>query len=277
MNKLYKFDIHLLELSQNKDLETAKKEWEVIYIEKRADKTGLCICQHTIKNINYVKHRFTKQIIHVGTTCCKKLQIKLNPCNNNIYQTIMKMNMKGEYKVIDNLLEYVQNVQQELIKCIEHKYKKDITNLEKLKELSNEIKYLINTYDLKDLQNIYDEIMNKIISIERIEFERKETTRIEFERKEITRIEFERKELERKEIERKETKRIKIERKEIEENIDKLLHKNQSQIFYCSCSIMEKHICICETPNYVLQKINNNLYCVNCRKWKCRCKNVENE
>jgi len=39
----------------------------------------------------------------------------------------------------------------------------------------------------------------------------------------------------------------------------------------CKCGIMLMNICICETPKYELIKLSNNLYCVNCCKWKCRC------
>ena len=40
----------------------------------------------------------------------------------------------------------------------------------------------------------------------------------------------------------------------------------------CKCGIMILNICICENPKYELVKLSNNLFCVNCSKWKCRCK-----
>ena len=40
----------------------------------------------------------------------------------------------------------------------------------------------------------------------------------------------------------------------------------------CKCSIMLKNICKCEIPKYELVKLSNNLFCINCNKWKCRCK-----
>ena len=30
-------------------------------------------------------------------------------------------------------------------------------------------------------------------------------------------------------------------------------------------------VCICDNPKYELVKLSNNLYCVGCNKWKCRC------
>jgi hypothetical protein len=36
----------------------------------------------------------------------------------------------------------------------------------------------------------------------------------------------------------------------------------------CSCDM---HVCICVNPKYELVKLSNNLFCVKCNKWKCRC------
>jgi len=40
----------------------------------------------------------------------------------------------------------------------------------------------------------------------------------------------------------------------------------------CKCGIMIINICICEIPKYELIKLSNNMFCINCNKWKCRCK-----
>ena len=39
----------------------------------------------------------------------------------------------------------------------------------------------------------------------------------------------------------------------------------------CKCGIMIINICKCETPKYEITKLSNNLFCINCNKWKCRC------
>ena len=46
-------------------------------------------------------------------------------------------------------------------------------NLEELKKINNDIKILINDYDLTYLHDIYDEIMEKIINEEKKEYEKK--------------------------------------------------------------------------------------------------------
>jgi Mg2+/Co2+ transporter CorB len=48
-----------------------------------------------------------------------------------------------------------------------------MTNLEQLKKFNNDIKILINEYDLKYLDDIYEEIMGKIVNEEKKEYEKK--------------------------------------------------------------------------------------------------------
>lgn len=39
----------------------------------------------------------------------------------------------------------------------------------------------------------------------------------------------------------------------------------------CKCNIMICNICKCQNPKFEMVKLSNNLYCVGCNKWKCRC------
>ena len=194
----------MLELSKSKEIAIAKTEWREIYREKREEKTGLCICQHTLKNIIYMYNISTKYTISVGTRCCKKFKLQIIKLNNNILENVIsKMLINGEYKIINNIIEYTNNIQTQLIKYIRNEYE-NMTNLEKLKKLNNDIKILITEYDLKYLHDIYDEIMNKIINdeqldrektekihIKQIEFEKNRTERIKANQ--INQIEFEKK------------------------------------------------------------------------------------
>ena len=55
---------------------------------------------------------------------------------------------------------------------------------------------------------------------------------------------------------------------------EKLKQKEEEKMKYpCKCGINIINICVCETPKYELIKLSNNLFCINCNKWKCRCKN----
>lgn len=170
--QIYKFNTHLLKLSKSKDLEIAKTEWREIYREKREEKTGLCICQHTLKNIIYMYNINTKHTISVGTSCCKKFKLQIIKINNILEKVISEMLINGEYKIINNILEYTNNIKTQLIKHIRNEYE-NMTNLENLKNLSSDIKILINDYDLTYLQDIYDKTMEKIINGEKKKYEKK--------------------------------------------------------------------------------------------------------
>ena len=163
---IYKFNKNFLKLSKSKDIEIAKTEWREIYTENRKEKTGLCICQHKLKNIIYMYNIVTKHTISVGTKCFKKFELKIIKINNILEKVISKMLINGEYKIINNILEYANDIKTQLIKHIRNEYK-NMTNLEELKNFNNDIKILINGYDLTYLQDIYDEIMEKIINEEK--------------------------------------------------------------------------------------------------------------
>lgn len=248
------FDKNILKLSKSQNLQIAKTEWREIYREQRMEKTGLCICQHTLKNIIYMYNIFTNYTICVGTTCCKKFKLQMIKLDNNILENVIReMLIRGEYKIIDNILEYTKSIQSQLIKYIRNEYENNITNLEILNKLHTDINILIKNYTLEYLRDIYDEITAKIILEERNKFEIKEKK----EKEEQKRNEVEK--IKREEQRRNEVERIK--REQQRETVKNL----------CGCGIMNENVCICKTPRYELVKLSNNLYCGMCNKWKCRC------
>lgn len=124
----YKFNENLLKLSKNKNLEFAKTEWREIYRESRTEKTGLCICQHRLKNIIYMYNIYTKYTITVGSDCCKKFNLQLVKLDNTILKNVIgQMLVRGEYEynIIDNILEYTNDIQNQLIKYIRNIYENE--------------------------------------------------------------------------------------------------------------------------------------------------------
>jgi hypothetical protein len=168
--KIYKFNEHLLKLSNSNELEIAKTEWFEVLKETREESSGLCICQHKIKHIIYMYNKFTKYTISVGTSCCKKFKLQINKLNNQILKNIIRKNItKGEYKIIDNILEYTNNIESDIIIYITDEYinNKKIINLEKFKEIRDELENLITEYNFTSCKNIYEQIINIIITIEK--------------------------------------------------------------------------------------------------------------
>jgi hypothetical protein len=163
----YKFNENLIKASHNKDLNNAKKEWHIIYQEKREKQDGLCICQHKVKNITYMYNPITKLTIIVGDICAKKFELNNNSViPNNILKELLKNSLeKGEYEVIDNIITYSNNIEEQLKKYFENRIETN-HNLNELIKIQTEIKELIDTYLLTYLNdNNYQKLAIKISKI----------------------------------------------------------------------------------------------------------------
>jgi hypothetical protein len=81
-------------------------------------------------------------------------------------------------------------------------------------------------------------------------------------------------EKERQQKERNEKLKQDKERQEKERNEYLIKQKEEEDKMSqpCNCGIRIINICMCEIPKYELVKLCNNLFCINCNKWKCRCK-----
>jgi len=103
----------------------------------------------------------------------------------------------------------------------------------------------------------------RILYYETLRKEQLEREKIEKERQEKYKKEQEelRKYQEKKEAEWKIMREEELERRREEAELQKP----------CKCGIRKINICICETPNYEMNKLSNNLFCVGCNNWKCRC------
>ena len=183
----YKFNTNLLKASKSINLEDAKKEWKIIYEEKREENDGLCICQRKVKNIIYMYNIQTQNTIIVGTVCCKKFEMNKDKLSNTILYNLLKNNLiKGEYTNINNIITYCNSVKEQLIQHIQEEFETIINNYnqsknfwdnteyqenwnkisfsndKKLKELSININELIQQYNLDYLKDIYLNIKNKL-------------------------------------------------------------------------------------------------------------------
>ena len=222
----YKFENNLLKLSINTSIDGALIEWNEIYKEKRDEKSGLCICQHKIKNIYFMYNKLTKNTITVGTDCYKKFGFKKNGVIKNpiFYNVIKNILQKGEYEIIEDIVSYVNKIEDLLIKYIKNEYvniiNKHPIKLYKLEELIKNIEDLINEYDIQYLLNIFNEIKEKLNKeqLKKLEKERLEKEQLEKDRLENGRLQ--KLEKEKLEKERLENGRLqKLEKKNKKTNI----------------------------------------------------------
>jgi hypothetical protein len=250
------FNIHLLKLSESNDIKIAKTEWCEIYKEKKemSGEHGLCICQHKIKYIIYMYNKYTKKTISVGTSCCKKFKLQQNKLNNRILQDVFRnIFIKGEYKIINNILEYTIQVEEQLVKYIRNKYEQNIKKLNYLLELKNDIQNLIEGYSLNYLQNIFEEIQKQIKKIEEEILKEERLTEERLTKERLTK-------------ERLTNEIVLQEMISITKLYEEPANKNT-----CKCGLMITNICNCNKSNYEFIKIYKNYWCNNCDKWKDRC------
>ena len=181
----YNFNQNLLKASSSNSLQEAKKEWVEVFNETRMDKDGLCICQQKkIKFLKYFYNVKTKHTIIVGSRCCKNFDFGVYKIKNKILENILKNNiLKGEYQVIDNIVEYTNCVKEQLIEYFEkYTLSNDIPTLKKVTE---DIKILIDDYTLYYLNDIHSTLNNliKLIEKEKEEEEKLKVYSIEIHRR----------------------------------------------------------------------------------------------
>ena len=119
----FKFDKNLLDLSISDNLIDAKTEWSLICEQIRPDKNGLCLCNHSIKNVMYLYNIKTNKTISIGPICAEKFELKINDeLDDAIKQTLKKKILQTPiYKkpIIDDVNLYSDDIQAELIKHFE--------------------------------------------------------------------------------------------------------------------------------------------------------------
>ena len=228
----HKFNENLIKLSQSNVLDEAKKEWLFIYDEKRKKQDVLCVCQHKVKNANYMYNIKTKHTIIVGSTCHKKFNLGYKKIHKYLSKIFKYHLEKGEYKIIDNLIVYSQSIQRELKKKLKNEINNNY-NINKLNELLDDITFLINNYEIKYLSVIYNLCLNKIKKLKLDELKERKN----------------REEIERKNREEKERKN--------REEIERLKEEN-----ICTCNSKYKYICKnCRNKQYMsLWKKNGYIF-----------------
>ena len=148
----YKFDRHLLYLSESDDIEIAKTEWE--FICKRTEQDGHCICQHKIKHVTYMYNEKTNYTITVGTDCAEKFNVDISkPVSEELQYILSDLINSGLYEIIDNIVEYSEDVEQKLIDY----YKEQISLCNSdsdLNQIVHKLDGLIKKYKLDYLTDV---------------------------------------------------------------------------------------------------------------------------
>ena len=157
-----KFNKRLVDVSESKDLNEAKKEWE-FFVKEKCDKNKICICGKKIKNVQYFFNKMNGNIICCGTKCCKNF-IDIIIMSNKTLEKIFKLKSPyNEYKQFSNIQEYLDYVKDELKSFM----LKEIQN-SKFNNLIILLENIINinkTYGLTVFDNYIESIKLKIIEL----------------------------------------------------------------------------------------------------------------
>jgi hypothetical protein len=199
MSNKFKFDQHLLELSESTEIEPAKQEWVKICNHTREDNDQLCICQHYIKHVTYLYNEKTHHVITVGTGCATKFKMREDKMKEDIFQQILKEVLsKGDYGSIDNLVEYSQVVYQQLVDHFEKEM--ETGTLDQLEKLSVELEEVITRHKLVHLQEILSRL---IVKRDQLRAEEDEKKQRQLERERLQQLERKRtQQLERERMQR---------------------------------------------------------------------------
>ncbi len=156
------FDKNLLELSLNKDLEEAKKEWEMLKEDNSIDKK-MCLCNHKLQKIKYYFNKRTLHIVVIGSECSKKFGMNKNTMKNEgVRKLLEKILFKKDNDTTDNtnnnLNQVINNNEKEKIEDL-HLYsqKMRLNFIDKMRRENIIFEELVNTKSVKtyeeDIEN----------------------------------------------------------------------------------------------------------------------------
>ena len=273
----YKFETNLLQLSESTYFNTAKTEW--ITIPRETEKGNeLCLCQHRIKNINYMFNTRTNRIITIGKDCLKKFNFGSQTITNSIYIDGLNKYINLGYGKIDDIHEFSKKIEELYLKSVIEKYEMYKFKYHELCNLEKEVKQLVDNNYVK-LQALHHKIIKQILYL-KSQYEARQTAKQEH--MQIARLEEAKKQAEIAER----TKLLIIKTQETSKN-------------ECRCGLLYSKICKCEVPNYDIANttdywckycgnIKNDSYygckcfgaqytkpyyyfCTQCKKWQDRC------
>ena len=190
-NANYKFKEHILKLSQNKNnYDVARTEWIQMPELYKKLQTGYrkCICQHKLKYYYIINNKKTHNNITVGKECYKKFGFNnINTNINEIYKDIINNYFQGEYDHIDDVNNFSINIEVLIEQDLKDRYDKNKKNINELNKLKDVIIELFEDYNftcLEELKNLIIETINELKEKERIKKEKEEEERIKKEKEE---------------------------------------------------------------------------------------------
>ena len=158
-------------ISPSSNIETIKNEW-IPFLNITELHLESCICGHKVKHITYLFNIHNKNILFMGSSCCKKYGLLEKHLENDLLSHILKTQIsqhsfeKNENIILlTNSLDFlIKEYIFEKFKLCTHKYSREMDEnsyyfdvFKPLKKMEKDILELIEKYNF-DLVQYYDEI-----------------------------------------------------------------------------------------------------------------------
>jgi hypothetical protein len=140
--KTYQVTSKLLELSTSKNIDEAKKEWEIIsrYWDKEYKK---CLCGHyPIKEIVVIGNRINGEIAIIGN-CCELLLYEQE--KNNLYRALKEKKINQDLIEYSHLKNFISNWEKNFLTNVWRKRKLSEKQNSKINQIKERIFFKINS------------------------------------------------------------------------------------------------------------------------------------
>jgi hypothetical protein len=273
----WQFVENILGLSLTKDPDKLHEEWHFYGKAEYPEFNGHCVC-----NMSKVKHahRFynilTGRVCITGGECAKKLKLRTESKGTNRYLAdFLNGSYPSEYTTIEDIYAYSVKQRNDWMKSILKEvdtdlYKKSLKDIRCLLTEFKEFQSILLSNGVCDLT--LDGIIRRV--------EEREKALIQYQEVQAAKRREEEEERKNNAAHNAELYRVALAKhlKEKEEEIERLeeearenKRKREEAMRECACGIRRENICVCEVPSFEVWKVNKQLACTKCKKWKDRC------
>lgn len=276
----WQFFDNIFQLSKHKDPDKLYEEWKYYGKAEYPDHDGHCVC-----NMSKVvhAHRFynilTGRVCITGGECAKKLKLRTECKGTNRYLAdFLNGSYPSEYTSIEDIYAYSVKQRGEWMKSILKMVDTDLYK-KSLREIQSLLTELKEFQSILQQNGVSDPTLDGIVC----RIEKRDTELLEYKEAAAAKRREEEERRKKDEEENAEKYRVALakyyteqeERRKKDEEERKRLEENERKRHEatreCACGISRANICVCEIPRFELWKVNKQLACTKCKKWKDRC------
>jgi hypothetical protein len=273
----WEFYENIFKLSETKDPDKLPEEWKFIGKAEYSDHDGHCVCNNS--KVKYAYRFFniiTGCVCICGSVCKNKLKLLTHSSGVNQYLAdFLNGSYPSEYTTIKDIYAYSIKQKDHWLKSVLKEvdtdlYKKSLKDIRCLLMLLKEFQTILQQNGVSDCT-----LDGLVFSVEKrenglIHYQELQAAKRRKEEEERKKNDDHNAELYRVAL-AKHLKEKEEEMKRLEEEAREKERLRQEAIRECHCGISRANICICADPKFEVWKLNKQLACTKCKKWKDRC------